>query len=55
MPAKDVYHDRVRAALIRDGWAITHDPYTIPIGLDRSEEKKNEGLKVERRTKVQYR
>jgi len=35
MPAKDIYHDRVWAALIRDGWAITHDPYTIPIGIDR--------------------
>jgi hypothetical protein len=34
MPAKDTYHDAVRAALIRDGWTITHDPYTILFGLD---------------------
>jgi len=31
MSAKDLYHDVVRAALERDGWAITHDPYTISV------------------------
>ena len=30
MPAKDFYHDSVRDALVRDGWTITHDPFTIP-------------------------
>jgi len=35
MPAKDLYHDAVRNALIRDGWTITHDPYTIPYGVDK--------------------
>lgn len=29
MPAKDIYHDAVKAALIKDGWTITADPYTI--------------------------
>lgn len=29
MPAKDIYHDTVRTALIKDGWTITHDPLTI--------------------------
>ena len=29
MPAKDIYHDTVKAALIKDGWTITHDPLTI--------------------------
>lgn len=29
MPAKDRYHDNVKAALIKDGWTITHDPYPI--------------------------
>jgi hypothetical protein len=29
MSAKDVIHDAVRNALIKDGWTITHDPYTI--------------------------
>lgn len=30
MPAKDFIHDIVKTALIKDGWKITHDPYTIP-------------------------
>ncbi|WP_017306232.1 XisH family protein [Spirulina subsalsa] len=29
MPAKDIYHDGFKNALIKDGWEITHDPYTI--------------------------
>jgi len=29
MPAKDIYHDSVRQALVKDGWTITHDPFTI--------------------------
>jgi hypothetical protein len=29
MPAKDIYHDTVKAALIKDGWTITNDPLTI--------------------------
>ena len=29
MPAKDLYHDAVKSALIKDGWAITADPYRI--------------------------
>jgi len=29
MPAKDTIHDAVKNALIKDGWKITHDPYTI--------------------------
>ncbi|MGF1938242.1 MAG: XisH family protein [Nostoc sp. ChiQUE02] len=29
MPAKDVYHDAVKNALIQDGWIITADPYPI--------------------------
>ena len=29
MPAKDIYHDTVKKALIKDGWKITADPYTI--------------------------
>jgi len=32
MPAKDIYHDCVRNALIRDGWVITHDPLTLKWG-----------------------
>lgn len=29
MPAKDIYHQPVKNALIRDGWTITNDPYFI--------------------------
>jgi XisH protein len=29
MPAKDIYHEAVKNALIKDGWRIIADPYTI--------------------------
>ena len=29
MAAKDIIHDAVKSALIKDGWSITHDPYVI--------------------------
>ncbi len=29
MPAKDLYHDTVKSALIKDNWAIIADPYRI--------------------------
>jgi len=32
MPARDMYHNAVKAALITDGWSITHDPYRIEYG-----------------------
>ena len=32
MPAKDIYHEQVKTALINDGWIVTHDPYTIAFG-----------------------
>ena len=35
MPRRDVYHETVKQALIKDGWTITHDPFTIPIGPHR--------------------
>ncbi len=33
MPAKDLYHDAVKSALIQDGWTITDDPLTLKIGV----------------------
>jgi hypothetical protein len=33
MPAKDIYHDAVKNALIKDGWTITHDPLMLKWGL----------------------
>lgn len=32
MPAKDIYHDTVRNALVKDGWTITDDPYRLVWG-----------------------
>jgi hypothetical protein len=32
MPAKNIYHDAVVAALKADGWTITDDPLTLSIG-----------------------
>jgi hypothetical protein len=29
MPKHDLYHDQVKHALIKAGWKITHDPFTI--------------------------
>jgi XisH protein len=29
MPAKDMFHDVVRNALVKEGWTITHDPLFI--------------------------
>lgn len=29
--AKDIFHEQVKTALIKDGWTITHDPLTIRI------------------------
>jgi hypothetical protein len=29
MPARDIYHDNLRNAIIKDGWTITHDPYRL--------------------------
>lgn len=33
MPAKDVYHNVVKNALIKDGWRITHDPLRLKWGI----------------------
>lgn len=32
MPAKDIYHNTVKNALIKDGWKITDDPLILSIG-----------------------
>ncbi|HAN74531.1 MAG TPA: XisH protein [Planktothrix sp. UBA8402] len=29
MPAKDIYHEAVKNALIKEGWTITADPYPL--------------------------
>lgn len=32
MPAKDLYHEVVKHALIKDGWAVTNDPLHLRYG-----------------------
>ncbi len=32
MPARDIYHNNVKNALIKDGWTITHDPLRLSFG-----------------------
>lgn len=29
MPAKDIFHNKVRRALEKEGWTITEDPYRL--------------------------
>lgn len=58
MPAKDLFHNKVRIALEKDGWTITADPYTLVWGKDSlfvdlaaerfiAAEKENEKIAVE--------
>lgn len=35
MPAKDLYHETVKNALVKDGWTITHDPLTLEVANTR--------------------
>ena len=30
--AREIYHNSVKEALIKDGWSVTHDPYYLDIG-----------------------
>jgi len=32
MAQKDIYHDACKNALTKDGWIITHDPFTLSFG-----------------------
>ncbi len=32
MPARDIYYDVVKKALIKEGWKITHDPFHMSYG-----------------------
>jgi hypothetical protein len=32
MPARDIYHETVKRALVKDGWTITHDPLKLSWG-----------------------
>ena len=37
MPRKDTFHNVVKNALIKDGWTITHDPYTLEFNRETLE------------------
>ncbi|NEO43502.1 MAG: fatty-acid oxidation protein subunit alpha [Moorea sp. SIO4A3] len=58
MPAKDIFHDVVKKALVQDNWVITHDPLTldlrdrqlhIDLGAERliAAQKENQQIAVE--------
>jgi hypothetical protein len=32
VPAKDIFHETVKRALIHDGWVITNDPLSLKVG-----------------------
>ena len=32
MAARDVFHEAVKIALVKDGWIITHDPLALSFG-----------------------
>lgn len=36
MPARDIYHDTVKHALIKEGWKITHDPLRLRLARGRN-------------------
>jgi len=36
MLAKDIYHNTVKKALIKDGWEITHDPLRIRLARGKT-------------------
>jgi hypothetical protein len=57
VPARDVFHDHVRLALERDGWAITHDPLRLsvrrqPLYVDLGAERVLAAVKGPRKKEV---
>jgi hypothetical protein len=58
MPARDLHHEQVRRALIRDGWTITHDPLRVRWGardmyIDLGAEQLLAAEKAERKIAVE--
>jgi hypothetical protein len=58
MPAKDIYHDCVKNALVKDNWTITHDPLTLKWGtrdmyVDLGAQKLIAAEKAERKIAVE--
>jgi hypothetical protein len=46
--AKDIYHEVVKRALIKDGWKITHDPYILENKTDEESIKYQVDLGAEK-------
>ncbi len=54
MSRRDTYHNIVKRALIKEGWSITHDPYTFrsdpelstDLGAERTIGAEREGKKI---------
>lgn len=36
MPARDIYHEAAKKAMIKDGWTITHDPFRIRLARGKN-------------------
>ena len=36
MPARDIYHEPAKNAMIKDGWTITHDPFRIRLARGKN-------------------
>lgn len=58
MAARDLYHDNVRNALVKDGWTITHDPLSLAwddtgLQIDLGAEKLITAVKAEHRIAVE--
>jgi hypothetical protein len=56
--AKDIYHDTARIALIKDGWTITDEPFSLKVGkrdlfIDLGAEKLLVASKDERKIAVE--
>ncbi|NEQ85571.1 MAG: fatty-acid synthase [Moorea sp. SIO2I5] len=56
--AKDIYHETVKTALIKDGWMITNDPLALAVGdrtvyVDMGSEKLFAAEKDRRRIAVE--
>ncbi len=58
MPARDMHHNTVKNALVKDGWTITHDPLTLKWGakdmfVDLGAERLLAAEKAERKIAVE--
>ncbi len=58
MPERDLYHNTVKAALVKDGWNITHDQFPLVYGgrrvyADLGAEKLFAAEKAERKIVVE--